>query len=71
VAIRPAYPFVLKSGILHVIYFFGLYKGYQHMDISVIYPITARGTAMGWNASVEEAVWGLPPFLNGCRNAKN
>jgi drug/metabolite transporter (DMT)-like permease len=44
-AIRSAYPFVLGSGIIHGIYFFSLYKAYQHTDISIIYPI-ARGTGV-------------------------
>jgi drug/metabolite transporter (DMT)-like permease len=44
-AIRSASPFILSSGIIHGIYFFSLYKAYQHTDISIIYPI-ARGTGV-------------------------
>ena len=39
----PGWFFILASALIHVIYFLVLQRGYQHGDLSVVYPI-ARGT---------------------------
>ncbi len=39
----PAWFFILASAFIHVVYFLVLQRGYQHGDLSVVYPV-ARGT---------------------------
>lgn len=53
--------FVVASGVLHVLYFVVLLRGYRHADLTVVYPL-ARGTGPLLSSCV--AVWGLGESLS-------